>query len=203
MFKICTNCNKHLALNNFHKLKNGRFGRHSRCKLCRKIVINTIQKKSPNKLLCHCCKKVKNIYQFYKNKRSSTGHQSYCTFCQKEKMVQSMSKINNYLKLVLKKFNNKNKDSQINIDVNDLLNIYRQQDGLCGITGHKLTHIVDKKQRTDNIWNISILKKNDNTCVNHDDIMLVCNFVYSTKKIYNLNENELTAIYKNINNVEN
>ena len=67
-----------------------------------------------------------------------------------------------------------------------------------------MTHIVDLKQRTDNIWNLSIMcNKNNLNEINKDDIILVCNLIYSTKKLYKLNENEIQTIYKNILPIKN
>ncbi len=48
--------------------------------------------------------------------------------------------------------------------------------------------IVDIRQRTDNIWNISILIVDETKqIIDMNNILLVCNLVYSTKNIYNLN----------------
>ena len=35
MYKTCSNCEINKTIDNFHKLKQGQFGRHSICKLCR------------------------------------------------------------------------------------------------------------------------------------------------------------------------
>ena len=64
-----------------------------------------------------------------------------------------------------------------------------------------MTHIVDMKQRTDNIWNIAIMPKNNYLDqIDKDNILLVCNLVYSTKKMYKLDENQLKNLYRNIIN---
>ena len=47
----------------------------------------------------------------------------------------------------------------INIDYKDIVNKFNEQRGLCYITTHKMTHISDEIQRTDNIWNMSIFTK--------------------------------------------
>ena len=113
-----------------------------------------------------------------------------------------MSNLQNYTKIILKKFKNRNKDKKININSNDIINQYRNQEGLCYITKHELTHEVDIKQRTDNIWNLSIIIKDDNsTEINNNDILLVCNLIYTTKKKYHLDENQIKDVYNNIINI--
>ena len=202
MFKTCTKCNIHLSLDKFHLLKKGKYGRHPQCKSCRKNNKNEIINfKKITEITCSCCGITKSINYFYKNKSNINGYQIYCKTCNKIKIAQSMSKLDNYIKIVLKKFKSKNKDKKLNININDIKSLFREQEGNCAISNHEMTHNVDIKQRTDNIWNLSIMcKKNCLKEINKNDIYLVCNLIYSTKKLYNLNENEIKNIYNNINN---
>lgn len=207
MFKTCTKCNTQLSLDNFHKLNKGKYGTYPQCKLCRKLnkkLTNDkkiILKDNIIDLTCFNCGLIKPKSEFYKNNNSNTGFQIYCKICNKEKIAISMSNLQNYTKIILKKFKNKNKDKKININSNDVIKLYREQEGLCYITKHELTHEVDIKQRTDNIWNLSIIIKDDNsTEINNNDILLVCNLIYTTKKKYHLDENEIKDVYNNIIN---
>ena len=199
MFKICTSCNKYLALDNYHKLKKGKFGRHPRCKTCRKLVKRKLTNKTINEICCNNCGLLKNKNQFYKSRSNLTGYQIYCKPCQKEKITYSMSKLDNFIKIILKKFIKKHKNKTIELSVNDILELYNKQEGICQITKHRLENKVDSKQRTDDIWNISILVKDDNKKeLNKNDVYLVCNLISSTKHLYNLNEKELKAIYQKV-----
>ena len=109
MFKVCCCCEKHLCLEKFHKLKNGKFGRNSKCKDCRKRIYKRVYEECKEKrLICKLCNKNKRKDFFYKNKRNKTGFMIYCKDCQNEKIINSMSKldnskrmIQNYLKKVL------------------------------------------------------------------------------------------------------
>jgi len=142
------------------------------------------------------------VNEFYKRSLSQRGYQSTCKVCQKEQIAISMSKIENFMKILLINFIKKHKKKLIYITKEDLLNIYRIQEGLCYITRHQLETRVDIKQRVDNIWNISILintVNEDNNKITMNDIHLVSNLVYSMKKMYNLSDDRLKELYKNIN----
>ena len=60
-----------------------------------------------------------------------------------------MSKLENYIKIILKKFKKKFKKKKITLTSQDIINKYNDQYGYCSITKHKMTHMVDKKGRTD------------------------------------------------------
>ena len=63
-----------------------------------------------------------------------------------------------------------------------------------------MTHVIDEKKRTDNIWNLSIFIVNNNDVINIDDIVLVCNLFDTIKRGYDIkNYDEMLKIYKNIN----
>ena len=199
MFKVCTNCENYLSLNKFHCLKKGKFGRHPRCKECRKLVKRNAKHEIVSKICCSNCGLLKNKSKFYKSKSNDTGYQIYCKPCQKEKIIHSMSKINNFVKIILKKFIKKNKKLNIKLTQEDILELYKKQNGRCQITKHKLENKVDLKQRTDNIWNISILIKDETkSLIKREDIYLVCNLISSTKQLYNLNEHDLKEIYEKV-----
>ena len=208
MFKTCTKCYKHQSVDNYHKQKNGKYGCHSQCKQCRKIK-NGLKKEiffdkdsNDGKLCCFNCGELKLIDEFYKNRLSKTGRQIYCKHCHKSKIILSMSKLSNFMKLLFKRYKNKyGKTYSLKFTLDDLMEIYKNQDGKCWITNHDMTTLVDDKQRLDNIWNVSImfLKENvQDNIIEKSDVHLVCNLIYSSKKQFNLSENELRLIYRKI-----
>jgi len=110
-----------------------------------------------------------------------------------------MSKLENFMKLLFKRYNNKyGKKQTILFTVQDLLDIYNNQNGKCHITNHQLDTVVDDKQRLDNIWNVSIMTFSNCKIIKKSDICLVCNLIYSSRKQYNLSEDELRLIYRKI-----
>ena len=112
MYKTCSLCTKYLSVDSFHKLRKGFLGRHSICKVCRKN--NRILKKKIKtdirtdiNIKCNKCHEIKNCINYYINRSTSTGYQSYCKTCQKIIISNSMSKMENYAKIILKKLKKK------------------------------------------------------------------------------------------------
>lgn len=73
---------------------------------------------------------------------------------------------------------NRAKDVKFNITVKDIMNKYNQQNGLCAVTGIKMTHLAfqtDDEQENDmSPFNISIDRKNCDGDYTLDNIELVC-----------------------------
>tara|TARA_B100000586_G_scaffold249021_1_gene206747 strand:+ start:1403 stop:2026 length:624 start_codon:yes stop_codon:yes gene_type:complete len=202
MYKTCSQCKKHQVLEDFHKLKKGLFGRHSICKICRKnsriVKKNSFIMKKDIYLVCSKCNEKKPCSDFYINRSSNLGYQSCCKNCQKIVIAKSMSKIENYSKIILKKFIKKHKKKKINITFNDIVNKYNRQCGICAITKHKMTHTTDIHQRTDNIWNMSIYSLSKTDVINVNNFQLVIHFVYTAKDLYKLETDKIIDLYKNL-----
>jgi hypothetical protein len=202
MYKVCSQCKKHKELDDFHKLQKGLYGRHSMCKLCRKNarILQSQQKviKTNIYLVCSDCNIQKHCSDFYINRSSNCGYQSYCKICQTLKISKSMSKLENYAKIILKKFIKKNKKKIVNITVQNIIDAYHRQYGLCAITRHKMTHDTDVHQRTDNIWNMSIYVDTKLTKITEKDFKLVIHFVYTTQNLYKLDIKQTLNLYKNL-----
>ena len=107
----------------------------------------------------------------------------------------------NYLDIILNKFIKKNKDKIININQSELIELYKKNNEKCYISKKLMTHIVDDKKRTDNIWNISIFLIDDKLNeININNIILVCNLFDTIKRGYNIkNYKEMLDIFNNIN----
>jgi hypothetical protein len=202
MYKVCSQCKKHKELDDFHKLQKGLYGRHSMCKLCRKNarILQSRQKviKTNIYLVCSDCNIQKHCSDFYINRSSNCGYQSYCKTCQTLKISKSMSKLENYAKIILKKFIKKNKKKIVNITTQNIIDAYHRQFGLCAITKHKMTHDTDVHQRTDNIWNMSIYVDTKLTKITGKDFKLVIHFVYTAQNLYKLDIKQTFNLYKNL-----
>ena len=199
MYKTCPKCNIHKALENFHKLKKGLYGRHAICKVCRskqrKASCNNI---SCTNKLCTLCNNMLNSSEFYKNSSSKDGLQTYCKSCQMSNISKSKSKLNNFAKIILSKYVKKHKTIRVNITYKDVVNKYNEQNGLCSVTKHKMTHNTDIKQRTDNIWNMAILANDNINVINNDNFSLVVHLIYTTKELYNMSIENVKNIYRKL-----
>lgn len=198
MFKTCNRCKEFKSIDEFHVLKRGKYGRNSICIDCRKKRKSETFYENEINIICSNCNTNKSSKFFYKNVSSKNGYQTYCKECQKKSISQSGSKLNNFINIIFKRFMSKYKDKQIIFNQNDILKKYNEQQGKCKITGHEMSHVIDNKQRIDNIWNISILIDNDKTEYDYDDFSLVINMVYSVKKIYKLDGNNILKVYNDL-----
>ena len=61
-----------------------------------------------------------------------------------------------------------------------------------------MTHYVDSKGRTDNIWNITIIPLKESGILEIKDIRLVINLIYSVSKKYNYNTDKVLEIYREL-----
>lgn len=194
MEKYCKKCKKYQTFNNFHKHKNGQFGLYPICKSCRKNNICREEIKDEN-LYCKFCNQTLNSCNFFKNKNSKNGFCNICKNCTLIKRSENSSKLDNYFKIIFNKFSKKNKT---NFTIMELKRCYHQQNKKCFISDHIMTHIVDKKGRTDNIFNISILPIVDKEVYNIEDIKLTINLFYSVSKKYNFSTKNILDIYREL-----
>ena len=196
MEKYCKTCQIYKKFTDFHKHKKGQFGLYPECKLCRK---NNYKLKNndytTNIKKCKNCNLNLESKYFYKNKNLKSGLTSRCKKCFLQRRSENQSKLENYMNIILQRFNKKNKGI---FDVNQLVRRYNQQRGNCFISNHKMTHIIDTKGRCDNIFNASIIPIKEKKEYGIDDIKLGINLFYSVGKIYNLDSDKILNIYKEL-----
>jgi hypothetical protein len=196
MEKYCKNCNSYKNFDQYHKHKKGQFGLYPICKMCRKNNLN-INKECVSIKVCNTCKKRLNSNFFYKNKNTSSGLTSNCKECYHIKRSENQSRIENYMKIIVNKFKRKNK---INFGVFELIRKYNQQGKKCFISNHNMTHLIDTKGRTDNIYNASIIPIKKKDIYNIEDVKLGINLFYSVGKKYDMDTNNILRIYNELTN---
>ena len=197
IFKTCSRCNNHKNIDDFHILKSGKFGKNSICIDCRKTRKDDDFYKEDVEVMCTKCNLLKKSSEFYKSKTSKKGYQTYCKDCQRRNIVISGSKIDNFINILYKRFIKKHSNKQILFTQSDILKKYNEQEGRCIITGHNMTHQLDNKSRVDSIWNMSIMCS-DEFILDYSSFSLVINMVYSVKKIYNLDNENILETYKKL-----
>ena len=177
--KQCSICRTDKSLDNFHKLKSGKYGRHSNCKECRSSYRRKLQYVKPikGKLKCAKCNILKDISCYYRDKSASTGLQSYCIVCHKEKIYESESKLDGYLSKLLRKLKNKHNDiDKVLIQKNDLLDILKKQNYKCALTNELLTYYTGKNITQENYetrFNISVIRLDNTLEYTKENIILV------------------------------
>ena len=201
--KVCTKCKVMKDLSEYHNLKTGVMGKHSNCKQCRNQYRKDLSFKKPiiGKLKCTQCNIIKPVNEFYKDRSKSTGLQSYCIMCQKEKVYESSSKLNTYIKNQLSLLKNDNDNKEINLSIDDVINIYEKQNKECALTKELLTYYSGKcltKDKYEKKFNMKIVKNDKNKPYFKDNILLIGNVIY--KMIGNNTLEEFTRICKLVSN---
>jgi hypothetical protein len=195
--KVCTKCKIMKSFDEYHNLKNGVYGKHSNCKICRKTYRKELSFKKPinGKMKCEKCNIIKNVKEFYKDRSKSTGLQSYCINCQKEKVYESSSKLDNYLTYYISFLKKQNKD--FNLSLKDLLEIYEKQNRKCSLIKELLTYYNGKcltENKYEKKFNIKIQKIDNDKGFNKDNILLIGNSI--SKMIGNMELKEFKRICK-------
>ena len=94
----------------------------------------------------------------------------------------------------------KHDDLIINITIDDIKNKFEEQEGKCFISNKNLTHVTDIKQRTDNVWNMSIYIDDNCNEINYDNFKLVIHMIYTIKELYKLDFLEVKSMYSSFIN---
>lgn len=203
MEKQCSKCKIVKPLNDFHNLQNGKNGKHSNCKKCRSEYQKSLFYEKPinGKMKCSKCHVLKSINEYYRDKSASTGIQSYCIECHKEKIYESQSKLIGYLKREIQS-KNKTENSIINLD--DILQIYKNQNGRCALSDELLTYYNGPKLTENSYeskYNINIIRKDLSKIYNVENIILIGKCINQMKGNKTLDEFiQLCSIISNKNN---
>ena len=156
---------------------------------------------------CTKCGEIKNISEFSKDKTNKSGLQTYCKSCSTNNVKQWTSSFNGYMnKIYLDLVNNQKKSNNpltINININDLKEQYYKQNGICALSGIRMTmdtymskdnHIINKN-------NMVIDRINNNLGFEKDNIQLVINIAHKMK--IDMNNNEFIKLCSIINDYHN
>ena len=195
--KVCTKCKINKPLEEYHNLKNGVYGKHSNCKVCRKTYRQYLSFIKPinGQIKCEKCNVIKSVNDFYKDSSKSTGLQSYCISCQKEKVYESSSKLESYLTNYISVLKKQNTDFELKLE--DILEIYENQNKKCYLTKELLTYYNGKcltENKYEKKFNIKIKRINNSNGFIKDNIILVGNSI--SKMIGNMNIKEFKRICK-------
>ena len=196
--KFCKICNEVKDVTNFHK--NGTTY-HPYCKPCRSIERKKLSFERPTEGFrkCFCCKIEKDISEYHSDKSNSTGLQTYCKDCQTQKTKKCTSTLNGFIKKIYKDMyhnaEKRAKELTIELTIEDIHDLYNKQNGLCAISGLKMSHetyAFKDKEHIINRLNISIDRINSSLGYAKDNIQLVAAIVNRMKT--DLPDNEFIKI---------
>jgi hypothetical protein len=208
---FCPKCTLDKPITEFYK-HSSRGDGHIRyrpyCKKCRSIGPRTKWSRPRHSLLiekgvqkCSNCKEEKPLDSFYSNGCFSDGVQRYrakCKVCVLENFVINNDKIyktkserrsssyKNFITGILNHAAQRKKHLGFNIDIGFLLDLYEKQEGMCALSGEKMTFLAGfGKINT----NISIDRIDSSLGYVRGNVQFVCDIVNRLKQ--NLQEKEL------------
>ena len=205
--KTCKICNTLKGVENYHLNKSGLYGYHNECKDCRSKKRKELEYEAPleGTKLCPKCEQTLDISKFNKDKSNSTGLQTYCKECGTQNTKKWASSYDGYLKKLFLdiKHNAKKraKSLEVNITIDDLKELYEAQNGLCALSGIKMTmdtYMVKENQHIINKNNISVDRIDSDKGYDKDNIQLVCAIINRMKS--DLPDNDFIDICQKIIN---
>ena len=198
--KTCTGeCGKEMLLTEFTKSKSGKHGYANECTKCRgtrRRQIANIKPSEGNKE-CSTCKEKKNYSEFPPCKESLDGAEGNCKTCREITKNNYLSTYNGHITNLFKDLNHnaKAKSKIVNVEItkDDIHELYKTQNGLCAMTGIKMTcehQKRDNEQLEHNInkYNVSVDRKDSNAHYTKDNIQLVCAAINRIKYILTVNQ---------------
>jgi hypothetical protein len=188
--KECNTCNEVKEFIYFSKSTSGRHGYCNSCKECRsksRKQLNFTPLTEGTKL-CQDCKKQLDVSNFYRDKSNSTGLQTYCKECSVQHTKRWASTLEGYCKKIFAdiQHNIKKRSKQLSISItsDDIKELYTKQEGLCALTGLKMTfdtYMIKQQQHIINKYNMSVDRIDSNKGYDKDNIQLVCAIINRMK----------------------
>lgn len=195
--KSCNECEIELFLTEFNKSDSGIYGYDNSCRTCKNTKRRQETNKKPDEgtKKCSTCNEEKLYTEFYACKESTDGAEGPCKLCRNKIFKKHFSTYNGHMSNLYKDLINNAKVRNIQVDITkeDILELDKQQNGYCAMTGILMTH--DRKNRDDkhvehniNKYNISVDRKDSKIHYTKDNIQLVCAAINRIKYCYNVDE---------------
>jgi hypothetical protein len=186
----CENKGKEQLFVKFNKSKSGSFGYANDCMKCRNTKRRKISNKRQTDGTKKCmgsCGDTKDVSEFVANKENNDGLRHVCKKCHVGEAKKAMSNFDGHVRAIFTDLisNAKRRGiTVIDITREDILNLYKEQDGMCIFTGKKMLwdHLGEKiNSRIRNPLNISVDRIDSKKGYTKDNIQLVCAIVNRMK----------------------
>jgi len=139
---------------------------------------------------CEYREKEQPIENFYKRSDTNTLR-SQCKSCQNKDVIKHKSSINGFIKgLIYAAQRRCSKNGrEINVTYEDVIKVWDKQNGLCAISGTKMSHIIGNDKETEKTpFNASLDRIDNKKGYTKDNIHLICNWLQTAKSDYKLND---------------
>lgn len=185
--KKCTSCDQFKTLNDYHKMKNGKYGRHNHCKQCRSNKTKSLKYKRLSNdvlVLCPKCQQKLPSSNFYSDKTSSNGLQTYCKTCSKKNRDNWTCNFEGFISLTYGTLiqNAKKRKLVVDLTKQDIIDLYHKQNGKCALSGRDMIiyHIENMSTDLSN-HAMSIDRIDSSRGYTLNNVQLVCNMVNKMK----------------------
>lgn len=204
-YAICPICGRELPLTreNFKRVKDKSIGKEKYNSICRKCEQQQKEEEQSKewkdgKLLCHICGEYKDpsefqnhVYYAYRNNKDKR-----CRKCKQEQNKEARSNYseeNKLYKVLQERWLSArdraaNKGIPFTITKEDLLELWKQQNGLCNISKIPMTYELDNGRV---FTNVSVDQKNPGQGYTKENIQLVCSAVNQLKSNWDMD----TVVY--------
>ena len=203
MNKICTVCRSCKPLSEYHRLKNGKFGRHSHCKTCRKVERQKLNYERPIGRIVQClqCMEVMPENMFYRNRASSLGVQPYCIRCHKEKIYESQSKLLGFITKIYNKLIRRCIKNHISCRIikDDIVKLYHHQKGKCALTNEMMTYYsgpILTETKYESKYNIAIDRKDPKKGYEIENVQLTGKMIHQMRLKTDMTNNQFIELCK-------
>jgi hypothetical protein len=183
LLKECSGCKEKKPYTHFGKHKKEKDGHYYLCKICAKKQKdkNKLNTPFPNDFQkkCPSCKIIKNAYDFGPCTGRKDGIQYRCKKCALSTTRQQRNSIEGRITFIYnnakRNLERATKTLEMTITKNDLIELYRKQDGYCALSGIKMEHTIHNDEHSiDNKYNISLDRIHSDIGYVKDNIQLVC-----------------------------
>lgn len=204
-FIICPICGRELPLNReyFKRIKDKHTGKETYNTICRQCEQVQKQQEHDNewkdgKLLCHICGEYKDPSEFQNHTYYSyrDNKDKRCRKCKQVQMKEARGQYSEDTKLykvlqerwLAARDRASNKGIPFTITKKDILELWKQQNGLCNISKIPMTYELDNGRV---FTNVSVDQKNPGQGYTKENVQLVCSAVNQLKSNWNMD----TVIY--------
>lgn len=179
--KYCKGCEKDLPRTDFKK--DGKY-ESALCKPCGSKSRKARRYPRTDKdKYCNGCCEIHNAICFNSNVCNLDGLDSICKNYSSKKQAQRLSTFDGRISNLYCNIKTKADTRQLtfSIEKSDIINLYNDQNGLCNLSGIKMTYENLERTKNDtyilNIWNISVDRIDSNKNYDLNNIQLVCNII--------------------------
>lgn len=206
----CHDCGKILPLTMFDKYESNGIGFAYQCKICKheaRCQNDNPQTEGTKK--CAGCGQLKDVSEFHKATDSKKdGLNSSCKECRKKIQTESQSILEGFVREKIKdarerckKDSFKLKNVSLNINKEQIVALFKLQNGLCALTGEQLTHTTKTERKNDdqhiiNLTNLSIDRIDPNFGYMLGNVRLVCAIVNKIK--WTMSDGSLLTLCSNV-----